>query len=285
MVVSWPGSAAVGLPPFPRRHGGEIAVETACTVQTTGRNRTAARRTITDYSGLVGTHLRDPLRGEGRTMGDPPKPAAPSLWKNRKLLGLAVLSTGLVAGPYLHSHWQEWSPALGGGAALEQSPAAATLSTWGVPQEEPTAVLAGPVEWDLAEIINLDVSKHWVFGHWPRVSTSLSSLDLEGLRVPLVTGGGAQDLAGSLTYYFNRQQRVERIVFRGTTGDAGPLVALLQMRFGFQRQLTDNPQLYLYRPRKRGRVQSELRIEPRGVVRRDAPQERFDVWLTLQRGA
>lgn len=218
-------------------------------------------------------------------MGDAPKPAAPPFWKNRKLVGLAVLSSGIVAGPYLHSRWNELAPGAGGVSAVEQSPDVATLSTWGLPQEEPTAVLAGPVEWDLAEIINLDVSKNWVFGHWPRVSTSLSSLDLEGLRVPLVTGGGAQDLAGSLTYYFNEQQRVERIVFRGTTGDAGPLVALLQMRFGFQRQLTNDPRLFLYRPRKRGRIQSELRIEPRGVVRRDAPQERFDVWLTLQRGA
>ena len=65
----------------------------------------------------------------------------------------------------------------------------------------------------------------WVLARWPRVSTRLANLDLQGYRVPLVSGTADGDLAGSLTYYFNSQQRVQRITFIGSTGDARPLVA------------------------------------------------------------
>ena len=45
---------------------------------------------------------------------------------------------------------------------------------------------------------------------WPRVTT-VPQFALAGLRVPLVTGTQIDDLAGSLTYYFDRTDQVQRI--------------------------------------------------------------------------
>ena len=98
----------------------------------------------------------------------------------------------------------------------------------------------------LAEVLRFDVTVDWVMQRWPRVSTGLPYLQLQGYRVPLVTGTGVADLAGSLTYYFNAQQQVQRITFRGTTGDPSALVALLAGRYHFARRLTNDPGVVLY---------------------------------------
>jgi hypothetical protein len=136
---------------------------------------------------------------------------------------------------------------------------------------------------DLPQAIRWDVTTAWILGQWPRVSAGLTELDLHGYRVPLVTGTKIDDLAGSLTYYFNRVQRLERITFHGTTGDARKLVAHLATRFGFLRELTDDAGLYLYRVRDGGKPTSELRIKPAKIVRADMPHTRFEVSLVVQR--
>ena len=98
----------------------------------------------------------------------------------------------------------------------------------------------------LAEVLRFDVTVDWVMQRWPRVSTGLPYLQLQGYRVPLVTGSRMTDLAGSLTYYFNARQQVQRIAFRGTTGDPSVLVALLTGRYRFTRRMTNDPGVVLY---------------------------------------
>jgi hypothetical protein len=136
---------------------------------------------------------------------------------------------------------------------------------------------------DVQQAFRFDVTSAWVLGRWPRVSAGLSQLDLHGYRVPLVTGTKPDDLAGSLTYYFNRGQRVERITFYGSTGDARRLVAHLATQFGFIRKLTDDASLFLYQVQHARKPISELRIKPARIVRADSPHSRFEVSLVIQR--
>jgi len=118
---------------------------------------------------------------------------------------------------------------------------------------------------------------------WERVSAGLADIDLQGYRVPLVTGTADDDLAGSLTYYFDKQQKVQRITFHGTSGNPRKLVTLLTGRYGFLRQSTDDPSLYLYQVKWNGKPTSELRIKPARVVRADAPHSRFEIELAMKR--
>lgn len=135
----------------------------------------------------------------------------------------------------------------------------------------------------MEEALRFDLTTAWVLGHWPRVSAALADVDLQGYRTPLITGTQIDDLAGSLTYYFNKRQRVQRITFFGTTGDTRRLVALLSLRHGFVRELNADPSLFLYRVRENRKVISELRIKPSSVVRADAPRSRFEVALLIER--
>jgi len=142
----------------------------------------------------------------------------------------------------------------------------------------------GPEVRSLAEVFRFDISPAWVLARWPQVPTGLAQLQYQGYRVPLVTGTAPDDLAGSLTYYFNAQQQVERIVFRGTTGDARKLVALLMQRYRLVRRLTNDPGIFLYESiQPDGKTKSLLTIRPADVVRADDPNHRFQVDLTLQR--
>src|SRR5581483_3994604 len=118
---------------------------------------------------------------------------------------------------------------------------------------------------------------------WPRVNTRLASLDLHGYRVALVTGTKESDLAGSLTYYFAPDQRVQRITFIGKSGDPSPLVALLTSRYRFKRKIVDDPSLALYQVKRGWKTLSEMRIRPASSITADDPYGRFEVALVIER--
>jgi hypothetical protein len=148
----------------------------------------------------------------------------------------------------------------------------------------PPQVLEGPPAQNLAEVLRFDVTTGWVLRRWPRVSTGLAELPLQGYRVPLVTGTAETDLAGSLTYYFNAQQQVQRIGFQGTTGDARELIRLLTTRYNFTRRLTNDPGLFVYEVSDpRGKPASVLRVQSAPVVKASEPHGRLKVELTLER--
>jgi hypothetical protein len=139
--------------------------------------------------------------------------------------------------------------------------------------------LGGPAGISLADALRFEVTPSWVAQNWARVTTQLAEADYHGLRVPLVTGTEAHDLAGSLSYYFNAQNQCERITFFGYTGDFEPLAALLQSRFGMQQYASVGPGLFLsfVGPQPVG----VLRIEDAAVQMVNQPRSRYRVVLEL----
>jgi len=152
-----------------------------------------------------------------------------------------------------------------------------------VPLTAPTTPpLEGSGFRDFAEVFRFDVSTGWIMSRWSRVSTGMAQLQLQGYRVPLVTGPARDDLAGALTYYFGPEQQVRQITFNGTTGDARRLVNLLMKQYAFQRRPANDSGLFLYEaPGVKGGVRSVLRIRPTPVVKADQPYQRFQVDLLL----
>jgi hypothetical protein len=137
---------------------------------------------------------------------------------------------------------------------------------------------------DLDQVLRFDATVEWVMQRWPRVSTGLSYAQLQGYRVPLVTGTDMADVAGSLTYYFNAGQQVQRITFRGTTGDPTRLATLVATRFGFARRLTNDPGVVLYEAvDSSNRPAGTLRIRSAGVIKASQPYTRFEVDLVMDR--
>lgn len=137
---------------------------------------------------------------------------------------------------------------------------------------------------NLADVLRFDVSLNWVMNRWPRVSAALAQLQLQGYRVPLVTGTAEDDLAGSLTYYFNPRQEVQRITFHGTTGNARKLVEFLVARYGFARRLTNDASSFVYEvPTPENKAKSILWIRPAQVLKTDDAARRYQLVLVVER--
>ncbi|MGA2798616.1 MAG: DUF6690 family protein, partial [Thermoguttaceae bacterium] len=116
-----------------------------------------------------------------------------------------------------------------------------------LPPSRPTALsVEGAPTPALADVLRFDVSPAWVLQRWPRVSTDLALLQLHGYRVPLVTGTKANDVAGSLTYYFNPAQQVQQITLRGTTGDPRAIINFMNTRYGYVRRPCNDPSRLIY---------------------------------------
>jgi hypothetical protein len=136
----------------------------------------------------------------------------------------------------------------------------------------------------LMEVLNFNVTVDWVMRQWPRVSTGLPDLQLQGYRVPLVTGTSVADVAGSLTYYFNAQQRLQRITLHGTTGDPSALVTLLAGQYHFTRRLTNDPSMVLYETvDSSDQSAGSLKIHSARVIKVNQPYMRFEVDLAINR--
>jgi hypothetical protein len=147
----------------------------------------------------------------------------------------------------------------------------------------PPAVTDEPIV-SMAEALSFDRSISWMLGRWPRVSAGLAQLQLQGYRVPLVTGTAEDDLAGSLTYYVNLRQELQKITFQGTTGDVRKLVTLLGDRYHFTRRLTNDPSSFVYEaPDDDRKSKSILWVRPARVLRAEDPRQRFYLSLVLER--
>jgi hypothetical protein len=141
--------------------------------------------------------------------------------------------------------------------------------------------LGGPPVNHVAEVLRFDIAPAWVTARWPRVTTTISENGLEGLRVPLVTGTRPSDLAGSLTFYFDPYQRVQRLTFEGHTGDASQLVEVITQHY----QLQPEPALHagMYVARWNGRPTSVVRISRAPVVTHDSPRSQLQILMELNR--
>ena len=142
------------------------------------------------------------------------------------------------------------------GETLE-SDAFPTLPGVGRPIELPA--VGGPPVQSVADLIRFDAYPKWIRANWKNVSTRLTDLDLRGMRVPVMTGTNDSDVVGSLTYYFDRDQTLQRILLHGYTKDYGPVVDELIR----QHDLQEVPSLIngLLVGRDEGNVNSLLRVQ------------------------
>jgi hypothetical protein len=136
----------------------------------------------------------------------------------------------------------------------------------------------------LEEAFRFDLAPADILQRWPRVSTELPSLHLHGYRVPLVTGTDTTAVAGSLTYYFNSSQQIQRITFRGTTGDPRAIISLLTNRYHYARRPNNDPSRLVYESTNRSnQLAGQVLIRSAAIVRQNDPYKRYDIDLSMDR--
>jgi hypothetical protein len=131
------------------------------------------------------------------------------------------------------------------------------------------------------QALRFDVTKDWVYRSWDRKTTAPTDLGLVAVRVPLVTGTQNASLAGSLTYYFNINDKIEHISFHGRTGNPSRLVHFLTSTYDMSPAAAP-PGDYLYQVADRGGIHSELRTREQSVTGAGA-QRNYAVALELAR--
>ncbi len=134
---------------------------------------------------------------------------------------------------------------------------------------------------NLEGVLRFDVSPRWVLDSWPRVSTTRIDGPLDGLRVPLVTGTGPTDVVGSLTYYFDQHQQVQRIALDGIVGDERAVVAVVTRIFQLQPEPAAGTGVFL--AKWNGQPTSALLIHRMPVVSAEHPLQKFSFTLELNR--
>lgn len=162
-----------------------------------------------------------------------------------------------------------------GGLNRSAAGPAALMPTPGI---APGALVGGPVH-DLREVLRFDISPDWVTAKFARVTTVLAETDLEGLRVPLVTGIGPTDLAGSITYYFDYAGKLQRVMLHGFTGDVSRIVETMTQHYGLQAEASLDAGVYTRR--WNGQPVHFLRLTRAPVVYSDALHHKFTVYLEL----
>ena len=131
----------------------------------------------------------------------------------------------------------------------------------------------------LERFLRFDITPAWVIDTWPRVTTRLYDGALEGVRVPVMTGTAVHDLVGSLTYYFDKQLQVQRIVLHGHTGDGRRFVSFVTHYYGLQLE----PSLggWFFTSKWNGKPTSFMHVQHAPVVTEKNRRRRVQVDLEL----
>lgn len=139
----------------------------------------------------------------------------------------------------------------------------------------------GPPVGDLGEVLRFDITPQWIAQRWPRVTTVAAETGLEGLRVPLMTGTRLDDLAGTLTYYFDPHRQLQRLAFDGFTGDERRLVMLVTQYYGLQAEPSLDAGTYI--ARWNACPTSVLQVQRAPIMTAESPHAQLHIRLELNR--
>jgi hypothetical protein len=133
----------------------------------------------------------------------------------------------------------------------------------------------------IEEAFRFDLTPSWVSSRWPRVSTVLGEPKQLGMRVALISGTRPEDIAGSLTYYFDEHHQLQRITFTGLTGDPRRLLAAVVPTNGLKSIPTTDAAHYIAGDPKQ--PTSDVTVRHLPVLRIGDLQPRAEVAVDLRR--
>ncbi len=151
--------------------------------------------------------------------------------------------------------------------------------TLGQIQQQPNTAVGGGVVNDLREVLRFDIVPGWLPQRFARVSTVTSNVQMDGLRVPLITGTQPKDIAGTLTYYFDSSQALKRINLHGLTGDPTQLANLMVQFYQLRPEQSLGGQLFT--TRWNNRITSVMQISPAPVIYAGADHSKYILFLEL----
>lgn len=171
------------------------------------------------------------------------------------------------------------TPPIGPGAAFPMAPnwAAAGAPAATAPMSvspSPSANIS-----DFREVLRFDIGPSFVTSRFAQVTTVAANRQFDAYRVPFVSGTRPTDIAGTLTYYFDANQTVQRIQMQGSMGDPAVLVQLMVAFYHLAPEKSLGGQFYA--TRWNGRVTSMMLVSPAPIIHAGATYGKYSVFLEL----
>lgn len=132
---------------------------------------------------------------------------------------------------------------------------------------------------DLRDVMRFDITPNWVLQRFSRVTTVLADTRLEGMRVPIVTGTKPDDIAGTLSYYFDGNGSLQRVTLHGFTGDPQRLVSVMKTHYEMNRE--PSLEAGVFTKRWNGEPVHFLRMTHAPIVYSDAIHQKYTLFLEL----
>jgi len=146
-------------------------------------------------------------------------------------------------------------------------------------QQQPNITVGGGTVNDLREVLRFDIVPGWLPQRFARVSTVTSNVQMDGLRVPLITGIQPNDIAGTLTYFFDASKSLKRIQLHGLTGDPSKLANLMVQFYQLAPEQSLGGQLFT--TRWNNRITSVMQISPAPIMYAGADHSKYILFLEL----
>jgi len=141
---------------------------------------------------------------------------------------------------------------------------------------------AGSTPTTIEQVFRFDVTPRWVLARWPQASTVAGEPEQLGMRMAIVTGTKPDDIAGSLTYFFDPHHRVQRVTFTGMTRDPRRLLTAVITPYALKSQPTTDAAHYVAGdPRE---PTSEVIVGHPSLLDPSSPTPLTEVSVDLSRG-
>jgi hypothetical protein len=134
----------------------------------------------------------------------------------------------------------------------------------------------------IEEAFRFDVSPEWVSRRWTRVSMVHGGLDHLGMRVAWVSGTRHDDVAGSLTYYFDQHHQLARITFEGLAAEPRRILAAVIPAYGLKSLPTTEAAHYISGDPQN--PTSEVLVEHLPLIEAGPGTPRAELTIDLRRG-
>ncbi len=145
---------------------------------------------------------------------------------------------------------------------------------------------AGPLEFlpldNWQTVFSFDLTSAAIRAAHPRLTPCGGEPGWQGLRTELITGTGPGDLHGCITWSFDANGQLQRIGFRGWTGDPSRLKQLLTGPFALREQPRSAWTETLVKSAWNRTTDAAIFQHPQ-VARQDLPQQQMAVLLELNR--
>lgn len=103
------------------------------------------------------------------------------------------------------------------------------------------------IDLPLTHLLSFEVTPDWVRENWESVTNCAGELGLQGWRVAYFQASPESDFAGSVTYYFDKERRVQRILLHGYSSDPSGIVQLATSHYQMRRIPGVESDLYVAR--------------------------------------